>query len=305
MSKGKKVNKLQTTVLRSSKGRKVSDGDVLLVNYYGPLLSTGESFDGNFNFTSFEPPVSNYFSSNGSLVRGGANSTPYELILGSGQVIPGWDQGLKNRRLGEVVDLKIPAKLAYGDQERPGIPVNSDLRFQVELLAAIPKGKNQPSYPELSDINVDVKKLGLGDGDLTAVNQIKIGLNGSDRLIGDNTTDLLIGLKGNDRLMGAAGADLLIGGPGKDRFVYVDSDDSPDAKGTRDRILGFEKKDKIHLRALADELQFIGEKQFTGNAGDVRFKNGILAVDTDGNGEADLAVNLAGTSNIKASNLIL
>ena len=90
MSKGKKVKQLQTTVLRSSKGRKVSDGDILLVNYYGTLLSTGESFDGNFNFTSFEPPVSNYFSSNGSLIRGGVNSTPYELILGSA----GIDDGL-------------------------------------------------------------------------------------------------------------------------------------------------------------------------------------------------------------------
>ena len=305
MSKGKKVKQLQTTVLRSSKGRKVSDGDILLVNYYGTLLSTGETFDGNFNFTSFEPPVSNYFSANGSLIRGGANNTPYELILGSGQVIDGWDQGLKNRRLGEVVDLKIPAKLAYGDQERPGIPVNSDLRFQVELLASIPKGKNQPSYPKLSDINVDVKKLGLGDGDLSAVNQIKIGLNGSDRLIGDNTADLLIGLKGNDRLMGAGGADLLIGGPGKNRFLYLDSDDSPDAKGERDRILGFAKKDKIHLRALADELQFIGSKKFTGAAGDVRFKKGLLAVDTDGDRAADFAVNLSGITELQPSNLIL
>ena len=152
---------------------------------------------------------------------------------------------------------------------------------------------------------MDVKQLGLSDGDLAAVNQIKIGLNGSDRLIGDNTADLLIGLKGNDRLMGAGGADLLIGGPGKNRFLYLDSDDSPDAKGERDRILGFAKKDKIHLRALADELQFIGSKKFTGAAGDVRFKKGLLAVDTDGDRAADFAVNLSGITELQPSNLIL
>lgn len=300
-----KVKKLQTTVLRSSKGRKVSDGDTLLVNYYGTLVTTGESFDGNFNFTSFQPPVPNYFSSNGSLVLRPANSTPFEFVLGSGMVIPGWDQGLKQRRLGEVVELSIPAKLAYEDKERPGIPANSDLRFQVELLASVPKGKNQAAFPDLKDIGVNVKKLGLDADDFAAMTHTKIGLNGSDRLIGSNTADLLIGLKGNDKLMGAAGADLLIGGPGKDRFLYVDSDDSPDAKGERDRILGFEKKDKIHLRALADELQFIGSKKFTGAAGDVRFKNGLLAVDTDGDRSADLAVNLSGITELKPSNLIL
>ena len=120
MSKGERP--AQTTVLRSSKGSKVSDGDNLLVRYYGTLLKTGESFDGNVNFTSFQPPVPNYFHSGGSYVLGVGNSNPFEFNLGAGSVIAGWDQGLKNRRLGEVVELKIPAKLAYGDQERPGIP---------------------------------------------------------------------------------------------------------------------------------------------------------------------------------------
>ena len=46
----------------------------------------------------------------------------------------GWDRGLKNRRLGEVVDLKIPAKLAYGARgSDEGIPYGP-LVFDLELL---------------------------------------------------------------------------------------------------------------------------------------------------------------------------
>ena len=37
-------------------------------------------------------------------------------MLGAGQVIQGWDQGLKGQKLGDVVELKIPSELAYGEQ---------------------------------------------------------------------------------------------------------------------------------------------------------------------------------------------
>ena len=47
------ITELTTTVLRKSKGRQLADGDRLLVNYQGTLLS-GEQFDASFDFSSFE-----------------------------------------------------------------------------------------------------------------------------------------------------------------------------------------------------------------------------------------------------------
>ena len=300
----KSVKKLKTNVLRSSKGSKVSKGDNLLVYYDGTLMN-GDRFDANFDFTNFQSPTSNYFSSGEQFILGPGNVNPFEFTLGAGQVIKGWDQALKNRRLGEVLELTIPADLAYGDIERPGIPANSALRFKVELLGSIPEDATVPVFPTLEDINIDPESLGLTSNDYENLDQLKIGLNGNDRVYGDNADDLLIGLKGNDTLMGAAGADLLIGGGGKNHFLFTDLNDSPDAKGERDKILGFGKKDKVNLRAMADSLQFIGSDKFRGKSGDVRFAKETLSVDVDGDQSADFAVKMPGTTSFNASNLLL
>ena len=300
------VTKLKTKVLRSSKGTKVSKGDSLLVNYAGTLMD-GEQFDANYSFKTFAAaiPANTYFRSNGEPLLQ-PQSVPFDFVIGAGQVIEGWDKGLKGRRIGEVLELTIPADQAYGEQgagER--IPPNSSLRFTVELLATIPEGEEQPVFPDIQDIGLDPKKLGLDDQTLESMNQVKIGLKSKDRLIGDNSADLLIGMGGNDHLMGAGGADVLIGGKGKNRFIYTSFDDSPDAKGERDKILEFGKKDKINLSGLAEDLQFIGSDKFTATAGDVRFSKGTLLVDADGDKSADFAIQLPGTDSLKGSNLVL
>ena len=105
--------------------------------------------------------------------------------------------------------------------------------------------------------------------------------------------------------MGGAGADLLIGGKGKNHFLFTDLNDSPDARGERDKILDFGKKDKINLRAMAETLQFIGSDKFSGANGDVRFAKDTLSVDLDGDQSADFAVNLPGIKSLKGSNLLL
>ena len=300
------VKKLTTKVLRSSKGAKVSKGDSLLVNYAGTLLS-GEPFDANYNFETLAPAISatTYFVSNDEPILP-PPSTPFDFVIGSGQVIEGWDKGLNGRRIGEVLELTIPADQAYGEEgSGDRIPPNSPLRFTVELLATIPEGEQSPVFPDLKDIGLDPKKLGLDDETFETMNQVKIGLKTSDRLNGDNAGDLLIGLGGNDKLMGQGGADVLIGGDGKDRFIYTGVEDSLAEDGGSDRILDFGKKDKIELKAMADELQFIGSGPFSGAAGDVRFKKETLSVDIDGDKSADFAVNLPDLSSLKGSNLIL
>jgi len=60
---------------------------------------------------------------------------PYEFVLGSRAVIPGWDVGLKGMRVGGIRHLTVPPDMAYGSQGMPGaIPPNAALKFDIELL---------------------------------------------------------------------------------------------------------------------------------------------------------------------------
>lgn len=61
---------------------------------------------------------------------------PFEFTLGTGQVIKGWDEGVKGMKVGGRRTLRIPPELGYGAAgSPPKIPGGAGLVFEVELVA--------------------------------------------------------------------------------------------------------------------------------------------------------------------------
>ena len=73
---------------------------------------------------------------NGKVFDSNANGgKPFSFVLGHGEVIKGWDQGLAGMKVGGKRRLVVPAPLGYGKAGAPPqIPPNSVLMFDVEVV---------------------------------------------------------------------------------------------------------------------------------------------------------------------------
>lgn len=103
---------LQYYVLKEGTGPQPAAGQTVDVHYTG-WLTDGTKFDSSRD-------------------RG----SPIDFPVGTGNVIPGWDEAVLGMKVGEQRQLHIPPSLGYGERGAGGvIPPNATLIFDVELMA--------------------------------------------------------------------------------------------------------------------------------------------------------------------------
>jgi FKBP-type peptidyl-prolyl cis-trans isomerase len=98
---------LRFCLTKSSKGSSLKLGQSVNVDYKGTLMS-GQKFDsGNFSF-----------------------------LLGVGQVVKGFDEGIAKMKVGEKAVIVFPSNLGYGTKSVSSIPSNSPLAFTITVVSA-------------------------------------------------------------------------------------------------------------------------------------------------------------------------
>eukprot|EP00298_Acanthocystis_sp_HF-20_P016762 c21576_g1_i1.p1 GENE.c21576_g1_i1~~c21576_g1_i1.p1 ORF type:complete len:125 (+),score=61.60 c21576_g1_i1:46-420(+) len=96
-------------------------GQLLTMHYEGRLASNNKVFDSSYE-----------------------KNKPFQFVIGWGQVIRGWDEGVMKMSQGEKATLKIRSDYGYGAGGVDGvIPPNSDLIFDVELIKCGEGGKKK------------------------------------------------------------------------------------------------------------------------------------------------------------------
>ncbi|TAN65811.1 MAG: hypothetical protein EPN17_15535 [Methylobacter sp.] len=122
------------------------------------------------------------------------------------------------------------------------------------------------------------------------------GLGGNDTLSGLGGRDILSGGDGNDVLEGGASGDSLHGGGGNDVFKYTNI-----THVSGDKIVDFSAGDTLNFSAIGG-LSFIGNAQFSGVAGQIRYSSSYnsttLTIDSNGDAEYDVSLQFTGPINL-------
>ncbi|HEU4491256.1 MAG TPA: FKBP-type peptidyl-prolyl cis-trans isomerase [Jiangellales bacterium] len=143
---GDPSDELVVEVLAEGEGSEVQAGEFLVANYLGQTWEPGEGGEPNVFDNSYD--------------RG----QPAGFGIGSGAVIPGWDEGLVGQTVGSRVLLVIPPEQGYGEEGTPdgSIPPDSTLVFVIDILESVPADAAVSGEP-VADLAADVPVV-QGDG---------------------------------------------------------------------------------------------------------------------------------------------
>jgi Ca2+-binding RTX toxin-like protein len=136
------------------------------------------------------------------------------------------------------------------------------------------------------------------------------GESGHDVLNGFAGSDTLLGGEGNDTLDGGTGADSLVGGLDADVFLFrlaaqADGDIIADFNAAEGDRIDLRRIDANENAAGNQAFAWIGGSSFTEAARQLRFADGLLSGDLNGDGIADFEITLSGASSLTAANIWL
>lgn len=107
------ISELEIIDIEVGTGEEVQPGATITAHYTGALVKNGIIFQSSHDF--------------GQAISFGLN-----------QVIKGWTDGVPGMKIGGMRRLVIPAEMAYGaSSPASNIPANSDLVFDIELVAIV------------------------------------------------------------------------------------------------------------------------------------------------------------------------
>ena len=113
---------------KDNRPKRVLDGGLILEDYEsgtGPAAKSGQKIGMRY-IGKLE---------NGKVFDSNTKGSPFYFTLGKGDVIKGWDQGVKGLKLNGKRKITVPPAMGYGSKAQPGIPANSKLIFEVKMVA--------------------------------------------------------------------------------------------------------------------------------------------------------------------------
>lgn len=103
----------------------------ILQSGYGRAAQTGDYADVHTTLWLYDETAE---GGRGTEIWSSGGVQPFQFQLDSGQVIAGWDLGVKCMLVGEKRELRIPPELGYGAHGKPPVPPHATLLFEIELL---------------------------------------------------------------------------------------------------------------------------------------------------------------------------
>ena len=98
----------------------------------GAEATNGKTLTVNYTLWLYSSSAADH---KGTQVQTTIGGSPFTFVLGAGRVIAGWEQGVPGMKVGGRRELVIPPSLGYGGAPQPGIPSNSTLVFDIDLLS--------------------------------------------------------------------------------------------------------------------------------------------------------------------------